>query len=93
MAKAGYNSKVAPGIRLPKEIGNMYCASLYAGLACLLYSKSDSLVCSTPIPVGRVAFQSIHDERAVVLTLKCCAPFSLNWLSEGGKESTVVLVR
>lgn len=44
VAKKQYDVKVAPTTMLPKELGNMYCASLYAGLATLVHNKSSSLV-------------------------------------------------
>ncbi|XP_024374898.1 hydroxymethylglutaryl-CoA synthase [Physcomitrium patens] len=43
VAKKQYDVKVAPTTMLPKELGNMYCASLYAGLATLVHNKSSSL--------------------------------------------------
>jgi hydroxymethylglutaryl-CoA synthase len=43
VAKKHYDVKVAPTTMLPKELGNMYCASLYAGLATLVHNKSSSL--------------------------------------------------
>ncbi|XP_024377715.1 hydroxymethylglutaryl-CoA synthase [Physcomitrium patens] len=43
VAKKQYNEKVGPTTMLPKELGNMYCASLYAGLATLVHNKSSSL--------------------------------------------------
>ncbi|KAH8961427.1 hypothetical protein BDL97_05G049800 [Sphagnum fallax] len=43
VAKKQYDSKVAPSTLLPKELGNMYCASLYAGLATLLHTKTEIL--------------------------------------------------
>ncbi|CAM6100750.1 unnamed protein product [Calypogeia fissa] len=44
LAKAQYESKVAPATLLPKKVGNMYCASVYAGLVSLLHNKSNDLV-------------------------------------------------
>jgi 3-hydroxy-3-methylglutaryl CoA synthase len=49
LAKSQYDSKVAPATLLPKKVGNMYCASLYAGLVSLLHNKSDSLVRCTSL--------------------------------------------
>lgn len=43
VAKKQYDSKVVPSTLLPKELGNMYCASLYAGLATLLHTKTEAL--------------------------------------------------
>jgi len=45
--KAGvnfYKKKVEPGILLPTELGNMYCASLYASLLSLIDVKQDELI-------------------------------------------------
>lgn len=39
-----YNSKVKDGAMLPKEIGNVYTASLYSSLVALISSKNDLLV-------------------------------------------------
>ena len=44
VSKKQYDEKVGPTTMLPKELGNMYCASLYAGLATLVHNKSSSLV-------------------------------------------------
>ena len=44
VAKHLYDIKVQPSTLLPKQIGNMYTASLYAALASVLYNKHDSLV-------------------------------------------------
>ncbi|NP_001140749.1 Hydroxymethylglutaryl-CoA synthase-like [Zea mays] len=43
VAKHLYGIKVQPTTLLPKQIGNMYTASLYAALASVLYNKHDSL--------------------------------------------------
>ncbi|CAD6224166.1 unnamed protein product [Miscanthus lutarioriparius] len=43
VAKHLYDIKVQPSTLLPKQIGNMYTASLYAALASVLYNKHDSL--------------------------------------------------
>nr|CAB3453995.1 unnamed protein product [Digitaria exilis] len=43
VAKHLYDIKVQPSTLLPKQIGNMYTASLYAALASVLYSKNESL--------------------------------------------------
>ncbi|KAG0616414.1 hypothetical protein M758_5G113500 [Ceratodon purpureus] len=43
VAKKQYDEKVGPTTMLPKELGNMYCASLYAGLATLVHNKASSL--------------------------------------------------
>lgn len=44
VAKKDYKTKIEPATLLPKELGNMYCASLYAGLATLVHNKASSLV-------------------------------------------------
>ncbi|ONM22940.1 Hydroxymethylglutaryl-CoA synthase [Zea mays] len=43
VAKHLHDIKVQPSTLLPKQIGNMYTASLYAALASVLYNKHDSL--------------------------------------------------
>ncbi|CAL5013920.1 unnamed protein product [Urochloa decumbens] len=43
VAKHFYDIKVQPSTLLPKQIGNMYTASLYAALASLIYNKHNSL--------------------------------------------------
>lgn len=48
VAKHLYDIKVQPSTLLPKQIGNMYTASLYAALASVLYNKHDSLVSPKP---------------------------------------------
>ncbi|KAJ7537242.1 hypothetical protein O6H91_12G104800 [Diphasiastrum complanatum] len=42
-AKSQYEAKVSPATLIPKQVGNMYCASLYAGLGSLVHSTSDRL--------------------------------------------------
>jgi hydroxymethylglutaryl-CoA synthase len=49
VAKHLYGIKVQPTTLLPKQIGNMYTASLYAALASVLYNKHDSLVSPEPL--------------------------------------------
>ncbi|XP_034710574.1 hydroxymethylglutaryl-CoA synthase-like [Vitis riparia] len=43
VAKHLYDAKVQPTTLLPKQVGNMYTASLYAAFASLLHNKHDSL--------------------------------------------------
>nr|ABO27206.1 cytosolic 3-hydroxy-3-methylglutaryl-CoA synthase [Chara vulgaris] len=43
ISKEEYASKVHPSALIPKQVGNMYCASLYAGLASLLHSQREKL--------------------------------------------------
>jgi len=43
MAKGGYASRVAPAADLPQRLGNMYTASLYAGLLSLVSNKGEAL--------------------------------------------------
>jgi hydroxymethylglutaryl-CoA synthase len=43
-AKHTYDEKVQPSTLIPKQVGNMYTASLYAAFISLLYNKHDSLV-------------------------------------------------
>eukprot|EP00455_Lapot_gusevi_P023657 TRINITY_DN2454_c0_g1_i7.p1 TRINITY_DN2454_c0_g1~~TRINITY_DN2454_c0_g1_i7.p1 ORF type:complete len:478 (-),score=128.95 TRINITY_DN2454_c0_g1_i7:66-1439(-) len=40
LSTAGYQRQVAPSTRLPKQLGNLYTASLYAGLLSLLTSAA-----------------------------------------------------
>ncbi|KAL2631809.1 hypothetical protein R1flu_016495 [Riccia fluitans] len=44
VAKKKYDEKVGPTTLLPKSIGNMYCAALYAGLVTLVHNKGESLL-------------------------------------------------
>ncbi|CAJ1952606.1 unnamed protein product [Sphenostylis stenocarpa] len=43
-ARHVYNAKVQPSTLIPKQVGNMYTASLYAAFASLLHNKNTSLV-------------------------------------------------
>ncbi|KAM7258520.1 hypothetical protein ACFE04_014261 [Oxalis oulophora] len=43
VAKPLYDTKVQPTTLLPKQLGNMYTASLYAAFASLLHNKNDQL--------------------------------------------------
>ncbi|BAU02420.1 hypothetical protein VIGAN_11194500 [Vigna angularis var. angularis] len=43
-AKHVYDEKVQPSTLIPKQVGNMYTASLYAAFASLLHNKNTSLV-------------------------------------------------
>ncbi|KAJ8555707.1 hypothetical protein K7X08_013203 [Anisodus acutangulus] len=43
VAKPFYDEKVEPTTLIPKQVGNMYTASLYAAFASLLYNKHDTL--------------------------------------------------
>lgn len=44
MAKALYDAKVGPSTLLPKQVGNMYTASLYAALLSVIHNKHATLV-------------------------------------------------
>ncbi|WOL13090.1 hydroxymethylglutaryl-CoA synthase-like [Canna indica] len=44
VAKPLYDSKVQPSTLLPKQIGNMYTASLYAAFASVIHNKNNTLV-------------------------------------------------
>lgn len=44
VAKPDYDKKVQPGTLIPKQLGNMYTASIYAAFASLIHNKSSSLV-------------------------------------------------
>lgn len=44
LAKPLYDAKVQPSTLIPKQVGNMYTASLYAAFISLLHNKRDSLV-------------------------------------------------
>ncbi|KAL1357480.1 hypothetical protein HN51_009381 [Arachis hypogaea] len=43
-SKKIYDTKVQPSTLIPKEVGNMYTASLYAAFASLLHNENSSLV-------------------------------------------------
>ncbi|CAH1415585.1 unnamed protein product [Lactuca virosa] len=43
VAKPDYDKKVKPATLIPKQLGNMYTASIYAAFASLIHNKSDSL--------------------------------------------------
>jgi len=55
VAKHLYDIKVQPSTLLPKQIGNMYTASLYAALASVIYNKHNSLVSFVSIPCTYVS--------------------------------------
>ena len=44
LAKTYYDAKVQPTTLVPKEVGNMYTASLYAAFASLIHNKHSDLV-------------------------------------------------
>jgi len=44
LSKPLYQTKVTPSTVLPKELGNTYTGSLYAGFCSLLFHKGDDLV-------------------------------------------------
>lgn len=44
VAKQLYDAKVQPSTLIPKQVGNMYTASLYAAFSSLLHNKNSSLV-------------------------------------------------
>jgi hydroxymethylglutaryl-CoA synthase len=44
VAKHLYDSKVQPTTLIPKQVGNMYTASLYAALASVMHNKNETLV-------------------------------------------------
>ncbi|KDO63606.1 hypothetical protein CISIN_1g012353mg [Citrus sinensis] len=44
LAKPLYDAKVQPSTLIPKQVGNMYTASLYAALASLIHNKHSELV-------------------------------------------------
>jgi len=43
VSKQWYAEKVAPGITIPQQLGNMYTASLYAGLMSLIANQGEKL--------------------------------------------------
>ncbi|KAI5064236.1 hypothetical protein GOP47_0020906 [Adiantum capillus-veneris] len=43
VGKPLYATKVEPATLIPKQVGNMYCASLYGGLVSLLHQKAGAL--------------------------------------------------
>jgi len=44
VAKPLYDEKVQPTTLIPKQVGNMYTASLYAAFASLIHNKHSTLV-------------------------------------------------
>lgn len=44
VAKPLYDTKVQPTTLIPKQLGNMYTASLYAAFASVVHNKHDALV-------------------------------------------------
>lgn len=44
VAKNLYESKVQPTTLIPKQVGNMYTASLYAALASVIHNRHETLV-------------------------------------------------
>lgn len=44
VAKPFYDTKVQPSTLIPKQVGNMYTASIYAAFASLLHNKHSTLV-------------------------------------------------
>ncbi|RVW62458.1 Hydroxymethylglutaryl-CoA synthase [Vitis vinifera] len=54
-AKHLYDAKVQPTTLLPKQVGNMYTASLYAAFASLLHNKHDSLNGQHPFSLLNIA--------------------------------------
>jgi hydroxymethylglutaryl-CoA synthase len=44
VAKNLYDSKVQPTTLIPKQVGNMYTASLYAALASIIHNRHETLV-------------------------------------------------
>lgn len=44
VAKALFDEKVQPTTLVPKQVGNMYTASLYAAFASLIHNKHSTLV-------------------------------------------------
>lgn len=44
VAKPFYDTKVQPSTLIPKQVGNMYTASLYAAFASLIHNKASTLV-------------------------------------------------
>ena len=47
LAKTYYDAKVQPTTLVPKQVGNMYTASLYAAFASLVHNKHSDLVTKT----------------------------------------------
>lgn len=44
VAKKLYESKVQPTTLIPKQVGNMYTASLYAAFASVIHNRHETLV-------------------------------------------------
>jgi hydroxymethylglutaryl-CoA synthase len=87
IAKPFYDAKVQPTTLVPKEVGNMYTASLYAAFASLLHNKNSDLA-------GKrvVMFSYGSGSTATMFSLRLCenqSPFSLSNIASimdvGGK--------
>ncbi|KAL3900477.1 MAG: hypothetical protein SGCHY_001317 [Lobulomycetales sp.] len=71
--KKSFEEKVVPGLLLPKNLGNSYCASLYSGLVSLISNvSSDGLV-------GKrlVLFSYGSGLASSMFSIKCVAPPTL----------------
>ncbi|KAH0910542.1 hypothetical protein HID58_033863 [Brassica napus] len=87
VAKTFYDTKVQPTTLVPKEVGNMYTASLYAAFASLIHNKHSDLA-------GKrvVMFSYGSGSTATMFSLRLCenqSPFSLSNIASvmdiGGK--------
>ncbi|KAF3565847.1 hypothetical protein DY000_02015392 [Brassica cretica] len=87
VAKTFYDAKVQPTTLVPKEVGNMYTASLYAAFASLIHNKHSDLA-------GKrvVMFSYGSGSTATMFSLRLCenqSPFSLSNIASvmdiGGK--------
>jgi Hydroxymethylglutaryl-coenzyme A synthase C terminal len=61
VAKALYDAKVGPSTLLPKQVGNMYTASLYAALLSVIHNKHATMVI---IPSSSCYFVQVHSPNA-----------------------------
>ncbi|KAF2563698.1 hypothetical protein F2Q70_00017151, partial [Brassica cretica] len=87
LAKTYYDAKVQPTTLVPKQVGNMYTASLYAAFASLVHNKHSDLA-------GKrvVMFSYGSGSTATMFSLRLCenqSPFSLSNIASvmdvGGK--------
>ncbi|VVA89822.1 unnamed protein product [Arabis nemorensis] len=76
LAKSFYDAKVQPTTLVPKEVGNMYTASLYAAFASLIHNKHNDLAGNRV-----VMFSYGSGSTATMFSLRLCENQSLFSLS------------
>lgn len=64
-SNTAYQNYVVPSVYLAKKLGNMYTASLYAGLLSLIYLKCDTLVRSLSLSVT-------HKQTEMIVSVGLC---------------------